>query len=146
MSLSSYMRLRSAVRRLSPVPGVTYVDHQDGQAFSFRRDRSTRAWVVTQIAAADVESVMSDLNAGESMGVLPTTTYAIGWGVVRRNTSPDLLKMGPDTAEPVPVELERPRLGVKDVWFEMHSGVLHVTDADVLQLAGRIGRAERMSA
>lgn len=139
--LSTYMKLRAAIRRLAPQPGPVYLDATSGHAFIITRSPHTRVRVVSRVSATDVDTLTSDLNVGEWFGLLPVTTYAMGWGILRRSSSPAAFTQAPGEDEPQPVDLGPARTGPRDVWFESRAGNLRVSDGEALELAEQLGRA-----
>lgn len=139
LSRSTYLKLRSALRHLSPDPETVYIDKQGGHGFSITKKRISRLWMITRISGVD--SVASDFNLGEQVGILPTAIYALGWGGVYRNDSPTLVRPGEDNADPEIIDLDQPRIGLKAVMFERRIGSLHVPESEALELAEQLRRA-----
>lgn len=139
LSRSTYSKLKSALRHLSPDPEQVYIDKQGGHGFSITRKRISRPWMITRISAVD--SLASDFNLGEQIGSLPTATYALGRGGLYRNDSPTLVSPGEGNGVPEIIDIDRPRIGLRTVMFERRLGSLDVPENEALELAEQLHRA-----
>lgn len=141
MRRATYLKLRAAIRHLAPKPGRVYVDTDSGSAFIFTKRPLSRAWGIAKISASDVNELTSALNTGEKFGLLHTTRYALGRGVLRRSSSTAAFTQAPDEDEPQPVDLGPARTGRRDAQFEARVVDLDVPDDEALTLADQIARA-----